>query len=488
MAYNSKADVLGFGGAAGGGKSHLILGLAVTQHTKSLIMRREATQLRGLIDAAREILQGRGRLNENTGVWRLPEGRQLEFGGCKDLGDEFKWKGRDHDLLAFDEADEFPEGVVRFLSGWIRTTNPNQRCRCVLTFNPPSSVEGEWVIRFFAPWLDPKHTSPAKPGELRWYAQIGEGNESKEIECPDGTPIVHNGETITPKSRTFIPSRVTDNRYYMETGYYQQLQSLPEPLRSQLLRGDFAVGRKDHPQQMIPSEWVRAAQARWQPHPPAALSAMGVDVARGGKAKTVFAKRHKAWLAQLEKFPGLDTPDGPKVAKMIQDSLGVDAKVPVNIDVIGVGASVYDHARLLKLNAHPINFASKGQGDNKLTDKTGRLEFANYRAWCYWKLREALDPANGEDVCLPPDPEILADLTAGHWEMTVSGVKMEPKEDIEKRLGRSPDCGDAVVLAFIPVLPFEIGMPREGNVATRAPEGVFSRKPGGVGMDRFPPW
>ncbi|HEV3151304.1 MAG TPA: terminase, partial [Acidobacteriaceae bacterium] len=45
--------------------------------------------------------------------------------------------------------------------------------------------------------------------------------------------------------------------------------------------------------------------------------------------------------------------------------------------------------------------------------------------------------------------ELLSDLTAPRWAMTMQGIKVEPKEDIVKRLGRSPDCADAVVLAAL---------------------------------------
>jgi len=45
-AYVSEADILYFGGAAGGGKSDLLLGLALTAHKKSIIFRREYLQLR----------------------------------------------------------------------------------------------------------------------------------------------------------------------------------------------------------------------------------------------------------------------------------------------------------------------------------------------------------------------------------------------------------------------------------------------------------
>jgi hypothetical protein len=66
-------------------------------------------------------------------------------------------------------------------------------------------------------------------------------------------------------------------------------------------------------------------------------------------------------------------------------------------------------------------------------------------------VRECLDPNRpiNERLILPPDPELLADLTAAKWELGISGVKVEPKEKIVERLGRSPDCGDAVALAAL---------------------------------------
>jgi hypothetical protein len=73
----------------------------------------------------------------------------------------------------------------------------------------------------------------------------------------------------------------------------------------------------------------------------------------------------------------------------------------------------------------------------------------NTRAWLYWQLRESLDPANGDNIMLPPDPELKADLCAVRWKFTVSGVQAESKEEIFKRLHRSTDKGDAVTLARI---------------------------------------
>lgn len=118
MAYYSEADLIGYGGAAGGGKSFLAIGKALTQHRKVMILRREATQLTGIIDDMTTLLGSRDGYNGQERIWRLPDGRQIEFGSVPNLGDEARYQGRPHDLLVFDEAANFLEVQVRFLLGW----------------------------------------------------------------------------------------------------------------------------------------------------------------------------------------------------------------------------------------------------------------------------------------------------------------------------------------------------------------------------------
>jgi hypothetical protein len=50
---------------------------------------------------------------------------------------------------------------------------------------------------------------------------------------------------------------------------------------------------------------------------------------------------------------------------------------------------------------------------------------------------------------LPDDRELLADLCAPRWEPTSRGIKIESKEEIIERIGRSPDKGDAAIYAFV---------------------------------------
>ena len=440
MAYESAADIIGYGGAAGGGKTDLACGLALTRHTVAAIFRREATQLTGVIDRLTAILGNRNGYNGSEKIWRL-KGRQVEFGSTPHAGDEKRYQGRPKDLLVIDEAANFLESQVRFLAGWVRTTKSGQKCTMLLIFNPPTSAEGQWVIRFFAPWLEKNHPNPAQPGELRWFATV----DGKDVEVAGPEPFGHQGETIQPLSRTFIPSRISDNPYLMGTGYMATLQSLPEPLRSQMLTGDFAAGMEDGAWQIIPSAWVKAAQDRWQPRSAkGVMDSIGVDVSRGGRDETIISRRHGAWFDELICTPGTASPDGPSVAGQVLAQRR--DRAPVHIDIVGWGSSPYDFLNTNGVQTIGVNGAStQGLG----VTKDGGLSFFNRRAEILWRVREALDPDNPQPISLPPDPQLAADLCAPTWTMTARGIQVEAKEDIIKRIGRSPDRGDAVAMALI---------------------------------------
>jgi len=72
------------------------------------------------------------------------------------------------------------------------------------------------------------------------------------------------------------------------------------------------------------------------------------------------------------------------------------------------------------------------------------------RSYCYWRLREALDPTNEVQVALPPCEELKADLTTLHYKIKAGGLYIESKDDVRKRLGRSTDKGDSVALTYAP--------------------------------------
>jgi hypothetical protein len=478
-AYLSEADELFYGGQAGGGKSWLLLGLALTAHRRSIIYRREFPQLRDLISSAADMIGDRGRFNENLHIWRdLPGDRMLEFGAVHNAHDVQKYKGRAHDLKGFDEVSDFLEMQYIFLNAWARTPTTGQRVRIVATGNPPTTPEGQWVVKRFAAWLDPQHPRPAKAGELRWYAMV----DNEEREVGQGA-FVWKDEQITPKSRTFIPASVWDNPLYASTGYPQQLQALPEPLRSQLLYGDFTIGMVADPWQVIPAQWVEDAMARWTEEPPqgSILSCVGLDVARGGDDKTVAITRVGRWFSMPTKVAGKDTPDGPTVLAHIGREMSY--QIPVHVDVIGVGSSVYDHLRASNVDVKAVNFGEGSGG----ADRSGNLRFKNMRAELWWKMREALDPAFGLNLCLPPDPELKADLVSPRWKATPQGIQIESKDDIRERIGRSTDCGDALVMALIgggPTLPAGT-MRQESRWQGSSESQTRNESWGGQGQSRF---
>jgi hypothetical protein len=117
------------------------------------------------------------------------------------------------------------------------------------------------------------------------------------------------------------------------------------------------------------------------------------------------------------------------------------------IDVIGLGAGVYD--RLREVGARPLAYT--GSGKAQVRDRSGKFGFTNVRSAAYWNLRELLDPAYEPVLALPPDDLMISDLTTPRWEVT-SGVppkiKVEPKEKVVERLGRSPDRGDSIAMAM----------------------------------------
>lgn len=434
----------------------MLLGLALLAHRDSLLLRRRAVDAKSLSKALQSLNYGSWKWSGNGGELRTPDGRTVDVGGCQHAGDELAYQGRAHDLKGFDELPQFSEQQYTFIIGWNRPLNPrrypHQRCRVVGSGNPPTDPEGEWVLRRWAAWM-PGAPRPARPGELRWYTTI----DGKEVECENDRPIIHKGATFIPRSRTFIPARLEDNPDLLRTGYAATLEAMPEPLRSMLRYGDMLAGRVDDAWQLIPTRWVVESQRRWVERQKAglgAVNAVGVDVARGGAAKTVLAPRHGTTIAPLIRRDGKDTPDGQSVVALLVPY----GTVPVNIDATGIGSSAYDVARMSGLSH--VNAILAANAAYWRDPKLPELRFTNTRAAMMWKVRSLLDPEGGPPesrLALPPDPELLADLTAPRYALRAAGVQVESKDDIRERIGRSTDAGDAVALACWESHQFTIG-------------------------------
>lgn len=447
QAYISEADVLLYGGEPGGGKTQLLLGLAFNEHRESMIFRRKYTDLDRIIRDALDIHGSRTGFNGSAPPkLRLDDDRIISFRAAQNVGDEQSTMGDGRDFLGIDEATHFAKSQIQFLMGWVRTKHKGQRTRTVLATNPPLAAEGLWVIEMFAPWLDPQFPVPAKPGELRWVVSDEDGND-RWVNGPD--PVEINGRLVHPKSRTYIPASVKDNPYYVASGYQRELDAMPEPYRSILL-GGFRTSFRDADNQVIPTAWVQAAQARWKPEPPEGVPccAMAVDASGGGTDPMVIALRWDGWYDNLIEIPGKDIPfdrAGAWCAGQVLTYRNDNALVVIDLGG-GYGGPMYE--RLKENNIEVVGF--RGAEGTTRRSREGKHKFPNKRSAALWLFREALDPGQpgGSPIALPPDPKLLADLTAPTFEPGPNGIKVEPKVDVCARLGRSTDRGDAVVMAW----------------------------------------
>lgn len=444
VAYESKADMLLYGGAAGGGKTDLLCGCAITRHERSVIFRAQYRDLRAIEERLLNIANkgmGRDGYNGQDMILRKP-GYMIELGAIGGVGQEMDWQGRPHDFYGFDEGAQLSAEKVNFVTAWLRTTTKGQRTRIIIASNPPIGGEGEWLIEWFAPWLDPMYAHPAVPGELRW-AFIGP--DAKTVWTDNGNVVRIGSEEYQPLTRTFIPAKLEDNPH-LDAKYKAQIQSLPEPLRSKLLKGDFLAGREDHAWQVIPTEWVRKAQSRWKPGGPPGLKmlCLGVDVSGGGNNDPhCLAPLYGNWFDKLTVLQGVDAKDGPALAGQIMVHRKDGALVIIDMTG-GWGGSARDHLAANQIEVESCIFNTKSIERTK----DDKFRFSNLRAEMLWRLREALDPGSGENIALPPDERLTAELTAARWRPKMDTIQVEDKDEIRHRLGSSPDRADAVMMAW----------------------------------------
>lgn len=480
------------------GKSVLILLLA-RDSKSSLILRREFPRTRALIEKSREIFAGRATIhakdsyNESLHLWRLRNHATIEFGAMQYENDRFKYQGREHQNKFYDEITEFSEMQYRFANIWCRDGDPKTRCRIVCTGNPPTTVDGEWVIDYWGAFIDPDFDGDrAEEGSLVWYVRVKVDGDERDLEI-GRTPVEEVREHIKNKtlpkrptyayknpdtdeieilegrSRSFLSGSLQDNQAMIAKGYDKQIRALPEFERIRFGEGKFLRVTESTDLQVIPTAWIVAAMDRWIAHMGTKsldygnaisiyrtknqvpnMSAMGVDPSRGGDDETAIAVRFADWIAPLHLTKGKYIEDGDAVRDIIHNlRIG---NPQINIDVVGVGSSPYDSCKKMGWSVVAINGGATACDRNgkPLTDRTGLLRFRDINAMLAWKLMEAIDPQYNPTLMLPPDPKLKAELCSIRRASIDGGVvSIESKKEVKKRLGRSPDRADAVKYALL---------------------------------------
>jgi len=200
---------------------------------------------------------------------------------------------------------------------------------------------------------------------------------------------------------------------------------------------------------LIALDWIEAAHRRWAEAadaPPAEdgsdrqtetqAKAMGVDVARAGRAQTVLALSdgRRCWIAAAWQGQDLMRTAG-EISRAILD--GIVPAEGVVIDDTGLGGGVTDRLREQGFDVVPFNFGADAQDPTR---------FKPARSELYWNLREQL--REGRIDLDPEDTMLLRELCTPKYTMDSAGrIRLEPKDDMIARLGYSPDRADALALA-----------------------------------------
>lgn len=185
---------------------------------------------------------------------------------------------------------------------------------------------------------------------------------------------------------------------------------------------------------LIPARLISQAQARWGSLEAGQPVELGVDVGAGGDSTVMCLRRGPvAEIVRADK-----NPDTMQTTGNILSAIKTYGAERAKVDPIGVGRGVVDRARELRAPAFGVNVGQQA---------FDRESFANLRAELYWALRERFQDG---DIAIPPDDdELAAELVALRFERTSRGqIRIESKEDMQKRGLHSPDRADALVLAF----------------------------------------
>ena len=258
-----------YGGARGGGKSYAMLvdplRYCHKQHHRALLLRRSMPELRDLISHSQRLYTRAfpgAKWREQEKEWRFPSGARIDFGYAENLTDVLRYQGQSYTWIGIDELPQYPTpDIYNFLRSSLRSVDPEVPVFIRATGNP-GNVGSTWVKNMF---VDP--ATPNTPFTM-------------DIETPVGMKSI---------TRRFIPAKLQDNPYLMQTDDYMiMLSSLPDIQKKQFLEGDWEAfegsafpefNRAVHVIEPfeIPNNWVRFRSADWGYSSPACCLWFAID-------------------------------------------------------------------------------------------------------------------------------------------------------------------------------------------------------------------
>ena len=246
----SSADIIIYGGAAGGGKTYALL-MEGLRHKdiagfNGLVLRKNYTQITspgGLWEASNKIysrVQGASSKMSPVHHWTFaPSGANIRFGHLASDKDLSGWQGSEICYLAFDELTHFSRHQFLYMLSRNRSTcgiRPYVRATC----NPDSD---SWVADFISWWINQETGYPIyeRSGVVRYMCVLNDtiywGSNPHELAKEYGVNVEEC------KSVTFIASKLTDNKVLMakDPSYMANLKALVEIDKERLLYGNWKI-------------------------------------------------------------------------------------------------------------------------------------------------------------------------------------------------------------------------------------------------------
>lgn len=243
-----------------------------------------------------------------------------------------------------------------------------------------------------------------------------------------------------PKEKAFLKSLVTDNPFIDDT-YITNLMGQPQEIKERLLFGNWEYD--DDPSRLIDYDAIQDIFSN-PVKPDPTKKYIIADIARMGKDKIIISYweglvcKRIAMYTKLPLVPDPNDPTKPSTAGIIQqwrEQYGVGLS-HILVDEDGVGGGVKDYLGCKGF----INGSTPFRGEN----------YTNLKSQCYFLLAKK---ANAREVLIVTTNDKIKELVVEEleqvkqWKMDKdSKLAVMPKDEVKKRLNRSPDFSDTLAM------------------------------------------